>query len=285
MVEVLEKRRGDARIALMPALGGGIARLDVAGKPVLRPFQGDHEDPFSLASNVLVPFSNRIAGGGFSFEGRRYDVPPNRPGFSMPIHGDGHQRVWSGSERDGVLVLDLPDGNIGPWRYSARQVFDLEENGLRVTLRMTNKADGPLPYGGGFHPWFPRSAQTLLNFGAKTVWMRDEDVLPTVELDLSEAPDWRFDAERALPDDLIDNCFTEWDGRAEIRQGEDAVSCTVTAPPPMRTAIVYSPDKNADFFCFEPVSHPVNAHGVDGLPGLTVLAPGASVDLTMSIGW
>jgi aldose 1-epimerase len=38
----------------------------------------------------------------------------------------------------------------------------------------------------------------------------------------------------------------------------------------------YSPSNKADFFCFEPVTHPVDAHNLPGGPtanGLRVLAP------------
>ena len=47
--------------------------------------------------------------------------------------------------------------------------------------------------------------------------------------------------------------------------------------PRLTTFILYSPASDADFFCFEPVTHPVDAHNRPGGPeanGLTVLVPG-----------
>ena len=58
-----------AKLILAPELGGGIVRLDVENKPVLRPWSGDERNLFSLAHNVLVPFSNRISSGGFNWNG------------------------------------------------------------------------------------------------------------------------------------------------------------------------------------------------------------------------
>ncbi|KPB35512.1 Aldose 1-epimerase family protein [Pseudomonas savastanoi pv. phaseolicola] len=37
------------------------------------------------------------------------------------------------------------------------------------------------------------------------------------------------------------------------------------------------------FFCFEPVSHPVNAHHLPGRPGLSLLRQEESMELTISL--
>ena len=53
--------------------------------------------------------------------------------------------------------------------------------------------------------------------------------------------------------------------------------------PPLSTYIVYSPSDKADFFCFEPVTHPVDAHNLPGGPeanGLSILAPQEAVSAT-----
>ena len=55
-----------AKLILAPELGGGIARLDVDKKPVLRPWSGDKHNLFSLAHNFLVPFSNINSFGGMT---------------------------------------------------------------------------------------------------------------------------------------------------------------------------------------------------------------------------
>ena len=74
-----------------------------------------------LGCEFLVPWSNRISGGGFQFDGRFHAVEPNVPGEPFPIHGDGFQRAWriaGHSATEAELVLD--DGAIGPYRYAAR---------------------------------------------------------------------------------------------------------------------------------------------------------------------
>jgi len=44
----------------------------------------------------------------------------------------------------------------------------------------------------------------------------------------------------------------------------------------MDYCIVYVP-AGRDFFCVEPVDHPINAHNLPGQPGLSLLAPGAAL--------
>lgn len=66
-METIKLSNEFAALELVPEMGGGIARLDVAREdgamlPVLRPWSGNPKDgPFALACNILVPFSNRIS--------------------------------------------------------------------------------------------------------------------------------------------------------------------------------------------------------------------------------
>ncbi|MDJ0686820.1 MAG: aldose 1-epimerase [Alphaproteobacteria bacterium] len=285
MVELVELSAGAARACVAPALGGGVARLDVAGKPVLRPFEGNDQDLFSLASNILVPFSNRISGGGFAWRGRFMPVPPNLAGEPFPIHGDGFQKAWDWSLAENRLELFLENGAIGPWRYRARQMIEIRPVSFRVTLNVTNTAEIALPFGGGFHPWFPRSAETRLAFDADAVWLEDEKHLPTQHILLSDYPQWRFEDPRPLPQNWLNNGYTNWKGGARIEQGPDAVSCSVSASEDLKYAQVYSPGEGAEYFCFEPVSHPVDALHLPDAPGLQELEPGDSMRMSIGISW
>ncbi len=285
MVEFIERTAGSAHLVLAPALGGGIARLDVNGRPVLRPFAGDEGNPFSLASNILVPFSNRISGGGFEWKGSYHALAPNLEGEPFPIHGDGFQKIWQAEQCDASVRLILANGAFGPWHYRATQTFRLSETALTITLRVTNIGPESLPFGCGFHPWFPRSDETRLKFSAKAVWLEDERHLPIGQKTLSDAPELDFTALRALPATWINNAYTGWLNETRIEQGDTAVSCRISASGNLDTAVVYSPDATADFFCFEPVSHPVDAFHLPGNPGLKPLVPGDVLEATMTLSW
>jgi aldose 1-epimerase len=286
-MELLHLHIGDAHLALAPDLGGAIAALSVAGKPVLRSWSGTPDDgPFAMASNVLVPFSNRVSGSGFTFRGVRYDLPANLSSEPFPIHGDGFQRAWHPEfHQDGTVRLVLRDGAIGPYIYRAEQIFELSDGGLSVRIKVENTGAHALPFGCGFHPWFPRTQDTRLSFECDGFWHEDVDHMPTNHVSLANAPDYDFSTMRALPAGWINNAFTQWQGAARISQGPQDQSVTLTADPVLSTAIIFSPGQDAAFFCFEPVSHPVDAHNQANQPGLRPLAPGDTLEAGFTLTW
>lgn len=276
---------GSARATVLPGMGAGLGGLWVGDRPVLRPWSGNVEDGhFALAMNLLAPFSNRIA-GGFDVDGRHYDLEPNLPPNPLPLHGDAFQRVWEVlAVSDAQVDLNLTDGAFGPFRYDASLCYALQPDRLTVTMDLTNRADVTLPYGLGFHPWFPRAPDTRLAFAADAVWMEDAQHLP---VGLSPVPipqDWDHTTLRPLTTGWINNAFTGWDGAARIVQGTEAVSVRITTTG-TDVALVYSPSGAADFLCFEPVTHPVNAHNLPGQPGLRRLRPGQGFGISMTLAW
>jgi aldose 1-epimerase len=152
-----------------------------------------------------------------------------------------------------------------------------------MRLSITNRGADPLPFGLGFHLWILRTKQTLLQAGAKHVVFETGDHLPSSEAVVSSRPEWNFGEPRLLPTDWINNAFLGWDGRAVIHWRDRKLALRIEADPRLDVYIVYSPSLEADFFCFEPVTHPVDAHNAPGGPeanGLAVLAPQASLSGT-----
>ena len=269
------------RAQVAPAIGGGLARLDVltggAPRALLRGV--DHMPgapepaPSQLACFPLVPWSNRIGNGGFEFESRRIDLAPNRAGEPCPIHGEGWQQAWTVETRcDSSVELTLDRRGHLPFAYEARLHYSLRDAALVVRLEVRNCGDATLPFGLGLHPWLPRSEAVLLQAAASTVWERGPDGLPSAPVVIPEA--WDFNHARPLPAAGIDNVFSGWDGVADILWPETGQRLRISAD--MGYYIVYT-RPGADFFCFEPVDHMINAHNLDGGParhGLTLLAPG-----------
>jgi aldose 1-epimerase len=100
---------------------------------------------------------------------------------------------------------------------------------------------------------------------------------------VTSRPQWDFSEGRELPSGWINNAFLGWDGRANIVWRDRNLALEVKAEPPLEVCIVYSPSAEADFFCFEPVMHPVDAHNLPGSPqanGLVILQPQASLSAT-----
>jgi len=280
----IELADGRASVVVRPREGAAILRYDAlrtgrAPTPVLEPSRG----LLKFGSQLLIPWSNRISGGGFEFDGRFHAIEPNVNGEPFPLHGDAFQRPWRLTRRTGTeMELALEDGAIGPYRYHASVRYALEDGALSAVLAVENRAAIRLPYGLGFHPWFPRRPRTLLQASARSVWLEDDRHLPTGVVPLASRPDWDFSQAAPLPDAWVNNAFEGWNGHATIIQPDDAIAVTVEASPSLNVFILYSPARDADFFCFEPVSHVVDAHHGSGL---TTLEKGASTSAHLRLRW
>ncbi|HVY21044.1 MAG TPA: aldose 1-epimerase [Bauldia sp.] len=282
-MELIRIEDAHARLEISPGQGAQITRYDAfiagASVPIFKP--GTSE--VSHGCQLLVPWSNRMSGGGFEFEGRFHPVEPNVPGVPFPSHGDGFQKRWrvvSTTATRAELALD--DGSIGPYRYSARVVYALDNGALVASLHVENRAAFALPYGLGFHPWFLRTAGTQLRAPAERVWIVDERNLPTGVEHLASRSDWNFSAQARLPRGPVNNGFDGWNGKAEIIQQDDGIVISIDASLELRVYVLYSPSEEDSFFCFEPVSHPVDAHHGAGLKRL---APGETMQATMRVSW
>jgi len=282
VAQMLRLTAGETVALVDPAVGAGVVALSDGGIAILSTAEGrDAGSPFAQGMNLLAPFSNRIS-RPFPFGGAHHAVPPNLPHERFAIHGDAFQKSWEVAEATPERARLTLRGGIGPFVYDASLTYAVAPGRLDTRLILTNRAGESLPYGGGFHPWFPRHAATRLAFGASGYWPEDAQNIPTTTTPVAAPPDWVFAPEAPLPARFINAGFAGWDGTATIRQPDHTL--TVVAQG-CGTALVYSPGPDAPFFCFEPVSHPVDAHNLPGQPGLTILAPGQSLTLSLRLAW
>jgi aldose 1-epimerase len=286
-------RRADQALGLVPSLGGGVAawRIEGPGGPIdlWRAWDQGSLDMYSLASFAMVPWSNRISGGGFEQDGRFHAMRPNRLGEPYPIHGDGWLQSWTLAQpRDDTLVMTLEsncfDGN--PHRYFAEQTFRLIEGGLNQTVRVRHLGDTPLLYGLGVHPWFSRTQQTGIHAVVDGVWLSGSDPLPTEHTHTFPAT-WNLNKGAPANGSLIDNGFTGWNGKARIEWPERNLQLTLAMPNFERDGgaaahwcLVYRPPRGPAF-CFEPITHPIDSFHLAGRPGLRPLSNGDVLSLDM----
>lgn len=275
---------GVAEAVVLPWLGAGLERYDLIARgrreALFRAAPPGTSEPFALANILLAPWSNRISGGGFHFGGAFHRLEPNVGGEPFPIHGDAFMSPWRvKQEGPAQAAFALSRDGPGPFRYEAEATYALAGGALAMTLTIVNRASIPLPYGLGFHPWLPRTRDVLLTAPASGVWLEDERHLPAGHVPLAERPEWDFSTPRPLPPRWINNAFDGWSGSALIAWPSRRLSLGIEAGANLGVYIVYSPDASADFFCFEPVSHPVDAHNLrQAASGLVVLAPGEQVE-------
>lgn len=267
------------RLDVAPALGGGITRFDWrhdgALVPIFRPCVEpcSDTDPNQLACYPLLPYSNRIGNGHFEFSGRAIDVPRNRDDEPLPLHGDGWLGAWEVEEEESArvrLTLDRREGE--PYSYRAAQTYLLDGATLVVTLDVENTGRDALPFGLGLHPFLMREADTELSAAAGGLWLCGDDWLPVRHV--PAPPAWQFGVAYPMPSTLVNNAFTGWSGRTSVMWPNRRLSLTISANTDYY--VLYAPP-GEDYFCFEPVDHPINAVNLPGggeANGMTVLEPG-----------
>ncbi|RQQ04302.1 aldose 1-epimerase [Burkholderia stagnalis] len=268
------------RLDVLPHLGGSIARFDWRGDggaltPVFRRCERPDAatDPNELACYPLLPYSNRIGGARFECDGRSVAVPRNRRDEPLPIHGDGWLARWQVDEAtDTLLQLSLDHGHGAPYAFRATQTFMLDDATLSIALTIENAGCARLPFGLGVHPFLVRDDATELAAAAGGLWLSGADFLPVRHV--SVPPAWQFGVAYPLPAALVNHAFTGWGGHATVSWPRRGLMLTVAADAD--AYVLYTPP-GEDFFCFEPVDHPINAVNLPGgaaAHGMTLLAPG-----------
>ncbi|WP_448649371.1 aldose 1-epimerase [Pseudomonas corrugata] len=271
------------RLTVAPHLGASLVSwtLRSDGHPLLRPPAPqalENRLPGKLGCFPLIPWSNRIANGGFDCPGGWLALETNSPNDPLPIHGSAWQQAWQVIEQGPQEAL-LQLHSQYPFAYCASLRIRLDDGHLQISMHVTHLAEQAAWHGLGLHPYFPRTAATRLQTRATNVWLCDATKLPT---ELSDVPaHWDFQQPRVLPDTLVDNGFGGWDGHCLIEQPDlgYALECRASGSDYF---LLYCP-VGLDFFCIEPVSHPVNAHHLPARPGLRLLEQGQSVALGFSM--
>jgi len=173
-----------------------IETLDRKGTPgIITLSYGSLEEALAggVFGSVIGRFANRIDGGGFTLDGKRYDLTSVNEKTRVHIHGgqDGlHRQVWSGTsgrDADGVFVmlkLTSPDGHEGyPGKVDLEVVYHLgHDNSLRLSYRGTT--DKPTHLNLTNHAYFNLAGTGdirghLLQMDCEEVLEIDERKIPT----------------------------------------------------------------------------------------------------------
>ena len=289
MSDTLELGDGRWSIQVAPSLGGSLLACSFDGVPVLHPVaqaEADGRPTARYCHFPLIPFSNRVENGRFSFNGSSLHLARNVAGSPHAIHGHGWQAAWQVTERrDASCTLTYereatPDW---PWRYRGRQTIAVAGDALRLTLAIENLGPAAMPCGLGFHPFLPRSGGARLELDAATVWNGVAGAFPTARVDVPAALDFRSGT-AVSEREGTDHCYEGWKRRATVRYGQDSRTLVLEGSEATAYAIVYIP-VGADYFCIEPVTHAVNAmnHADAAAGGLWSLEPGATREIRMTI--
>lgn len=295
MIHTLEN--GLLRLELAPRLGASVvnfaAQVDGEWQAVLRFTTPERfaqaqraGSASGLASFTLAPFSNRIPGARFAFEGREYVLRPNTPEGNAQ-HGDVRgcpHRVVEVTPTSAEYVLDtreFPDFNY-PLAFVLRTTYELRGDTLSQTLALTNAAQQRAPFGFGLHPYFSRTlggaADLALSFAARGVYPVDDTLIPRGAMEAT-APELDFTAPRPLGEQQLNTLYGGLAGPVVLRWAGTPYRLELSADPVFSHLVLFTPPDGS--LAVEPVSHATDAfnlheRGVHDL-GFTALEGGETL--------
>jgi aldose 1-epimerase len=239
---VVELRAGACRVVLDEDHGGRIARIVVERHDLLVP---PTVDDHNYGAFPMAPWAGRVRHGRFAFDGVDYQLPCNHPPHA--IHGIVRDRRWRVDEATGstaVLSVRLDT----PWPFGGRVVQRAELSAGALALTMEVHATGrAMPATAGWHPWWhrtptPTGAPLEVELHADTMYVRDDDGIPTGELAPVSPPPW-------------DDCFTQLGSPAAVLRWPGTATASVETD--CSCVVVFTEPEDA--VCVEPQSGPPDA--------------------------
>ncbi len=241
------------------------------------------------ASWMMVPYSNRIENGVFTFEGREHRL---RDGKAHSIHGDVRARPWTVAERGPARLrltlrsADFADFN-WPWPIDVEAAIELDGPAFTQTLRIVNRGATSMPAGFGWHPYYLRALTrpgepVLLQ--AKCAGVHPDangDCIPDGPME-PLTPNLDYSSPKQVPTDRrYDTCLGGYDGKGGVEWPESGVKLAFECSPNVTHFVYYNPI-DRPFFAAEPAANANN--GVNLLArgwkthGVLVLPAGEALD-------
>ena len=213
----------------------------------------------------MLPLANRVAGNRFIFHGQEIILPRHHADEYFFLHGDGWLQRWDiiecGAE---YCVLQLRRQHACGFDYLAQLRYQLLRNQLIAELTLTHYGEVPALYGCGFHPFSLSMNAARFSSGQRLLAGRGESFTSQLAGNL---PDYaNFSVAQFGEDRWLNVGYSGWGGRARV--SNDVMNITILSQTPW---LMLFRMQGESFLCLEPQSHPVNAHNMDGQPGLRVL--------------
>lgn len=284
---------GHLRLQVHERLGASIAafqyRVGGTWHPIMREvsdeaLKGNISSP--LSSYTLVPFSNRVPEGKFTFKGKQYQLMTNTKEHTT-IHGDVRNRPHHLQEKTAEKLVfgfdsrdheDLEAFNY-PFPLTLKTTFELSGTTLTQTLEITNVGDEEMPIGFGIHPYFVRSfagsEDAVLQFKVDGVYRTDSTNIPKEGKQPLKA-DEDFSEGASLGSRKFDTVFGGFDGHLKVSYPGTPYNLKIEADALFEHLIVFTaPDGT---MALEPVTNCTNAfnlheQGIEGT-GFLSLLPG-----------
>jgi aldose 1-epimerase len=232
-------------LALMPDVCQPLGRLDAA-------------------SFLMVPYSNRIEDGAFTFEGQSYQL---KGAEQHAIHGDVRTRAWKTVEQTATSLHctfhSVQYENVNwPWPFEARAEYQIQGSVFSQRLALWNRGDSPMPAGFGWHPYFVRTVTregepVHLRFTVAGIYPdANDNRIPSGPARPPSAEQDHSLGKLLDPDDFWDACCQGYDGNGSITWPESGIRLAFDCSPECSHLVVFNPP--FPIFAMEPVTNANN---------------------------
>jgi len=274
---------GDARL-LLTLRGATVISWNVDGIELIDGYADELEfaDQAGMRSAMMIPFSNRIPAGRYTFDGTDYDLAegnPERAGETV-LHGLLRLCDFSivdvvAGEASAIVHLAcraLRPGAFGGYPFSVDVTVDLSvtANSIEFVIAGTNVGDSPAPYGSGWHPYFTIGAapiaELVVAIPAETRVVVDSDLIPlegsAARKPVADGLDFR--APRVLGEQVLDVAF------ADLIVGPDGLAhTTMTHPASGRTIDAWQARGLMHVFTSDTVTRPRQSFAMESVEFMT----------------
>ena len=161
--KIITIQKGDYSARINLSRGGNCISLrnKKYGATILREpdYSKELDNPYLYGMPILFPV-NRISGGEFEFEGRRYQFPINEPKTGCHLHGMLHEMEFSLNKVSDSKVCcsycatkDKPYLTF-PHEFEIHMTYEIKDDGFYHTAEVLNYSSENMPVMLGFHTTF-----------------------------------------------------------------------------------------------------------------------------------
>lgn len=275
---------GEATRVVVALRGVTVLSWTVDGVELIDGYADEQEftDQAGMRSAMMIPFSNRIRGGVYSWEGSEIDFHAGDPEHAGETVLHGLLRIAdfaiTGLEHSGSFAIvhfasrALRPGVNPGYPFSVDVTIDLTvtATGLEFIVAGTNVGKEAAPFASGWHPYFTIGAvpiaDLVVTIPAHTRVVVDDDLIP---LDAATATEqvsdgWDFRAPRPLGDTVLDVAF------GDLSVGPDGLAhSTMTDPKSGRTIDVWQDRGLMHVFTADTVTRPRASFAMESVEVMT----------------
>ena len=146
--------------AVIAQVGASLRVLEFNGIELVEPYDENQSKPL-CAGAIMSPWVNRLDGGRWTYRGESLQNDINIVDQHNANHGLllDHPYVATAKTDSSVTLRATIEPSGGyPFLLDTSVTYSLDEDGLTVTHRATNRSDEAAPYATGAHPYFKFSA-------------------------------------------------------------------------------------------------------------------------------